>query len=221
MSWSLNIVGAIGTIDDLIGKNEEILDKFQAVLNKKFESISISLPTVKLSELITRTGKPMKNNEWVNDVVIDLSTMHSNKIFINDFSKGSDFKTNIKSIEPFDLLYGSIRPYFRKAGFNIKNKFCAGSVFSFKPKQSLDFLWLLALISSNKFHLFTETNSQGTKMPIISWNSFVSYKAKYSKEASLSLSNQYEALFKYIVIKMLEVHKLKKIKESLLKKYFS
>lgn len=43
--------------------------------------------------------------------------MPNDNIFIDKFSDGLSFSTNIKTINKNDLVYGSIRPYFKKAGF--------------------------------------------------------------------------------------------------------
>lgn len=204
----------------MIEKNDEFLKKFQSLLISKYTLLSESLSTVELGDLVERTGKLLKNTEWVDDIVVDLSTMESNNMFVNNFSSGANFATNIKSLHEFDLLYGSIRPYFRKAGFSVLAKYVAGSVYSFNTKRKDDYLWILACICSDSFHLFTDSNSQGTKMPIINWDTFVSYKVPYDKEVINSFNNEFKKLFDLAVIKMKENKKLEIIKQKLLEKYF-
>ena len=173
-----------------------------------------------LSLLVERTGKLLKNKEWFNSKIIDLSTMPNDNIFIDDFSDGDNFTTNVKTVNDMDLLYGSIRPYFKKAGFNWNSKYIAGSVYSFSPKHESDFLWILATICSDDFHKYTASNSQGTKMPIINWDTFIRYKVPYSKQISEKFTKELKPLFMKAVLKLKQNEILKTIKKKLLEKYF-
>ena len=147
--------------------------------------------------------------------------MPQKNIIINNFSSGADFSTNIKKISLKSLLYGSIRPYFKKCGFAIETDYCTGTVHSFLPKENKFYLWLLATISSDEFHKYTETNSQGTKMPMINWETFIKFMVSLPSEDSLSDFNEkIEPVFNMIVIKMKEYQLLKEQKNILLKKYF-
>ena len=205
----------------MIEKNEIFLLKFQKYLANSYIEFSENIETkIELSQIIKRTGKLLKNNEWLESKVIDLSTMSSDNIFINSFSNGIDFKTNIKTINNFDLVYGSIRPYFKKAGFALDVDYIAGSVFSFITNNSIDYLWILACISSDEFHKFTTSNAQGTKMPIINWENFVTYKVPYDKRIIEDFYLTVNPLFKLAVNKMRQIRKLQKIKQLLLSKYF-
>ena len=205
----------------MIESNEKFLSKFQEYISKLYQFCSLQIDeTIDLSSLINRTGKTYKNNEWLNDNVLDLSTMPNDSIFINNFSNGNDFKTNIKSINNFDLVYGSIRPYFKKAGFALDINYIAGTVFSFNVKNKNLYLWILATICSNDFHKFTAKNSQGTKMPIINWDTFTTYKVPYDEKIILEFNTKVKPLFDIVILKMRENRKLKEIKSKLLEKYF-
>ena len=194
---------------------------FQKYLAVLFYDLSLKCADcVELNKMVSKTGKIMKNNEWYNSKVLDLSTMPNGKIFINDFSSGKNFSTNIKMLDNLDLVYGSIRPYFKKAGFALDVDFIAGTVFSFRPRNRDDYLWILACVTSEKFHSFTSANAQGTKMPIINWDSFVSYKLPYDKKIIERFNHIIKPLFETTIIKMRQNRKLKDIKQNLLTKYF-
>ena len=219
--FNVSIVNTIGTIDDLIEKNEAYLSKFQKYLVNKYTELALGIERrIELSKLIIRTGKPLKNNEWKSSKLIDLSTMPSENIFINSFSNGIDFKTNIKTLNNLDLVYGSIRPYFKKAGFALDVDYIAGSVFSFTTTNPNNYLWILACISSDEFHKFTNSNSQGTKMPIINWETFVTYKVSYDEKKLDAFNSVMKPLFDLATNKMKQLRKLNETKKILLSKYF-
>lgn len=205
----------------MIEINESYLNKFQKLLVSLYNNLCKNINTLTpISNLINRTGKLLKQNEWKNSDVLDLSTMKSENIFINEFSNGNLFKTNIKSVNQMDLVYGSIRPYFKKAGFALDVDYIAGTVFSFNPVVSKDYYWLLACISSEGFHKFTSINSQGTKMPIINWDTFIKFKIPYDSKSVCTFNEIIKPLFEISVSKMRQIRKLRKIKSILLQKYF-
>ena len=191
------------------------------MLKSKYKDLSLKESRkCKLSDLIIRTGKTSKNKEWSDSKIIDLSTMPNDNIFIDKFSNGSNFSTNIKTIGKNDLVYGSIRPYFRKAGFNWKTKYVAGSVYSFNTNRKDDYLWVLSCICSEEFHKYTATNSQGTKMPIINWDAFINFELPYSEKSAVTLQNTMKPLLELSIVKLKENDCLETIKSRLLKKYF-
>ena len=186
-----------------------------------FRYYTLNIDTfVPISKLVCRTGTSLKNNEWLSSKIIDLSTMNPAKIFINDFSSGSNFTTNIRTVNQLDLLYGSIRPYFKKVGFALDVNYVAGTVFSFKPNDNLNYCWILATISSERFHDFTTLNSQGTKMPIINWDTLCTYQVPYDSNLIKKFNEKIKPMFLHTISKAREIRKLKQIKHILLSKYF-
>lgn len=205
----------------MIEKNEEFLSKFQDYLIQTYHKYSRENDGIcELGALVNRTGKMVKDGRWKESKVLDLSTMPNGNIFIADFSDGHNFSTNIKTVNNLDLVYGSIRPYFKKAGFALDVDYAAGTVFSFNVKKEADYLWVLACISSEEFHSFASTNAQGTKMPIINWDTFVSYKISYDSDVIDLFNKSAKPLFEMAVNKVRQNRKLKEIKQSLLAKYF-
>ena len=205
----------------MIESSNNFLTSFQKFLKLLYKDFSHKIKCSKpLKDLIIRTGQTLKNNEWHESEVMDLSTMTNDFIFINNFSTGKDFSTNIKTLKNYDLVYGSIRPYFKKAGFALDVNYIAGSVYSFETINKKDLYWVLACICSDAFHDFTNMNSQGTKMPIINWDTFCSYKCPYDDNLIDTFNSLVEPLFKSCVVKMKQIRQLSKIKQQLLQKYF-
>lgn len=200
----------------------QIFSKFQQLLCEKYNNIVAKSDVKnKLINYIKKSGILLKNDEWINSTVIDLSTMPQNEIVITNSSNGSDFSTNIKTLESNSLLYGSIRPYFRKCGFAVDEKYVTGTVHSFNVKNNDYYLWILATICSDDFHKYTEINSQGTKMPIINWDTFGNYEITIPNSNELDMFNKaMRPFYSLVLTKMRENKKLKQLKSQLLQKYF-
>ena len=205
----------------MIEKAQKITLVFNDYLHKEFCSYKANAyRTECLGDLISRCGKLMKNCEWKEAKVVDLSSMPNSNICIYTSSKGSDFSTNVRSLDPNALLYGSIRPYFRKAGFAIGSEYVTGTVHQFLVKEGYYF-WVLALISSDEFHEYTNINSQGTKMPIINFDTMCQYRVPIISETLLAdFNEQIKPIFLQVKNYMQEIVKLQEIKGLLLAKYF-
>ena len=127
----------------------------------------------KLHNLIVKNNNKFTNQEdWKDLKIIDLSVMPQFSLNIKTFNKGESFTTNIYKLNEYDLLFGSIRSYFGKAGFSPIEGAVAGTVHCFNPKNKDNFSFLLELITSKDFIDKTVKLSSGTKMPVINWETF-------------------------------------------------
>ena len=198
------------------------MEKFNDYINTIYKQfIKLCINEDLLSNLVFKSGKKLNKKEWENANIIDLSTMPRSNIVINSFSNGNNFETNIYTLDNKTLLYGSIRPYLRKCGFTWDVSYVAGTVHSFKPLDEDKFYWLLAVLQSEDFHKNSEIKSQGTKMPIITWEGLTSYKTSLLLKDDLNKFNKFIIpVFNKIIGCMLENRKLNILKQLYLKKFF-
>ena len=125
--------------------------------------------------------------------------------------------------EKYDLLFGSIRPYFGKVGFSPINGVVTGTVHSFKPKKAYYFSLVLSLISSKDFINYTVSVSKGTKMPSVKWDDFVDYEIFIPEDLDYirKFDNLVFPFIKKIDYNIHEIQKLKKLRDTLLPKLMS
>ena len=218
-----HIVDTIGSVDDLIEKNDEIMKSFQIYLQSVYRSFLNSTSNyIELGDLIIKSGKQLKNREWKDAEVVDLSSMPQDKICITSATNGSQFSTNIYTLEDDTLLYGSIRPYFKKCGFTVGRQYVTGTVHTFKAIQKELTTYVLAIISSSDFHNFTNVNSQGTKMPSIKWDVFTKFSAPLLSDSSMKeFCEMTYPLYEKMKLAISSNIELNNIKKLLLFKYFN
>ena len=179
---------------------------------------------IKLNDLIIRNREKIKEFEdWKDELLIDLSNMPRFSISITNFDTGEKFKSNIYKLEKYDLLFGSIRPYFGKVGFSPINGVVTGTVHSFKPKKAYYFSLVLSLISSKDFINYTVSVSKGTKMPSVKWDDFVDYEIFIPEDLDYirKFDNLVFPFIKKIDYNIHEIQKLKKLRDTLLPKLMS
>ncbi len=177
-----------------------------------------------LANFVKKNNKKFNNmHEWENLDVIDLSVMPQFSVNISEFSKGSDFTTNIYKLEEYDLLFGSIRSYFGKAGFSPICGGVTGTVHSFKPINKDYYSFLLESITNKGFIEKTVKLSSGTKMPIINWDTFSNIALVVSKDGIIE--RKFNDVIKHNIEKIktiiLENKKLEETRDYLLQKLMS
>ncbi len=177
----------------------------------------------KLSDIIIfKKEKFKKNIEWKYKKLIALNYMPNFSMCINNFGEGLDFKTNVYKLDEYDLLYGSIRPYFGKAGFSPISGAVAGTVFQFIPNKKEYFSLALLFLTSKEFINYTIANSKGTKMPIICKDDILDYDIIVPPQNILNDFNSIIlSLVKHIKNNISQIQTLSQLRDSLLPKLMS
>ena len=229
------IIMILNDIDQLISVNKKLnknLEELMHVLFKKYfidnnpfyvendENWNI----IKLKDLIIRNRDKINDfDNWKDELLIDLSNMPRFSIAISNFDKGKKFTSNIYKLNKYDLLFGSIRPYFGKVGFSPINGVVTGTVHSFKPIDDIYYSLVLSLISSKTFINYTVSVSKGTKMPSVKWDDFINYE--FAIPDDLSKIGEYNKILLPLIHKIekniLEIQRLTKLRDTLLPKLMS
>ncbi len=111
---------------------------------------------------------------------IDLSVMPSSSIALSQLNSSNMFSTNLFRMKQGDILFGSIRPYLKKAGIAPCDGVVAGTVHSFSTIKEYNFNFCLFTLCNEYFFEYAVKVSTGTKMPVVSCENILSYKVAYS-----------------------------------------
>jgi len=111
--------------------------------------------------------------------LIDLSIMPSKTFCLCNFNNGDALDTNLFTMNKYDILFGSIRPYLLKAGFAPFDGLVTGTVHSFSPKRKNEMNYLILTMTSDNIFEHAITSSKGTKMPVIGVHDLSDYKIPY------------------------------------------
>lgn len=142
---------------------------------------------IKLRNIVKKTNRVYDYNK--ESKTYDLSIMPSNSISINDTSSSKDFETNLFAVKEGDILFGSIRPYLRKAGIASYDGAVAGTIHCYQViKESNYNLALFTLTSENMFK-YAINNSKGTKMPVITSDDLLEFMLPYNEEIAKKFNN--------------------------------
>lgn len=79
--------------------------------------------------------------------------------------------TSVKSqFRAGDILYGKLRPYFRKFAVAPFDGVCSTEVWVLRPKGEVPYGYLLAVVGSERFTAYAMAGAGGTRMPRASWD---------------------------------------------------
>lgn len=140
--------------------------------------------------------------------------MPTSSIAIEQTNSSSMFATNLYWMDEGDILFGSIRPYLKKAGIAPCNGVVAGTVHCFQVNDKHDYNFALFTLCGKNMFDYAVKISKGTKMPVVSAEDILSYKVPYSKEIS-RLFNAF-SIQKTICNNVKEIQKLTKLRDWLL-----
>lgn len=168
------------------------------------------------------SDKYKSEDDWSNEKLIDLSRMPSNSIALNSYGQGDELSTSVCKFQKYDFLFGSIRPYFYKAGICPFDGVSNTSVFILRAKKIFDKEFMYFYSSSEKTFEKSVQYSDGTKMPIIKWNDFKEFQfALPSEELRTNFSSKIRPIVDKIILNIEEQETLTKLRDSLLPKLIS
>ena len=120
-----------------------------------------------------------------------------------------------------DVLFGKLRPYFKKVGVAPLNGVCSSDILVIEPKKHR-FGQVLLQLADQEFIDYTEAVSGGTRMPRVSWADVARYPVALPPEtvgAAFDLS--VERLTERIRVGIFESRTLAELRDTLLPKLLS
>jgi type I restriction enzyme S subunit len=124
--------------------------------------------TYKLGE-IAETRKEQVVSNGIEQPYIGLEHIEQQSLRLNGLGSSNEVVSNKFKFYNGDILYGRLRPYFRKV---YKPKFdgvCSTEIFVIKPKKGIDKNFLFYLVATEEFTNMANSGSSGTHMPRADW----------------------------------------------------
>lgn len=173
---------------------------------------------ISLSEIAKENSVLCSSDEYNKLEVIDLAVMQSNTISINGRSAPGTFKTNLFKMKKYDILFGAIRPYLKKAGIAPFNGAVNGTIHSYSPVREYDYSFLLcSLFNETTFkYAISVSSSKGTRMPVIESDKLLGYKTAYSNDISVLFNNRIKSFWEELVANIEQNHELVQLRDFLL-----
>ena len=153
---------------------------------------------------------------------IGLEHMPRGSIALADWGVSGDLESNKFCFLRGEILFGKLRPYFKKVGVAAVDGVCSTDIVVIVPRQKRNYGDVLGIVSSVEFINYTDAASTGTKMPRTSWE----YMNKYEifiihPRLSQLYSDMIEPIVSMIGSKIHESRSLAALRDALLPKLLS
>ncbi|QPN69296.1 restriction endonuclease subunit S [Synechococcus sp. CBW1108] len=113
------------------------------------------------------TAKPGEMDS--TDRYIGLEHMPRGSICLGESGEAEELESNKNRFREGDILYGKLRPYFKKTGYAQFDGVCSTDIVVTRKKGDSGTGFICCLLASDPFIDFTVAASTGTRMPRTSW----------------------------------------------------
>lgn len=120
-----------------------------------------------ITEPIKNTFTPDGSDDYI---YIGLEHIEQESLRLNSVGISSDISSNKFLFKPNDILFGKLRPYFRKV---VKTKFegiCSTDIWVFRAKKGFEQNYLYYFLANWDFVNTANSGEGGTRMPRADWN---------------------------------------------------
>ena len=109
---------------------------------------------------------------------IGLEHIGQGTLSLNGTGSARDVESTKTAFCAGDILFGKLRPYFRKVVRPRFNGICSTDIWVFRPKENVDAGFLYYLLASEEFVRFASQGAQGTRMPRAKWEQASRFSAR-------------------------------------------
>ena len=220
------IASVLGALDDKIESNRRLAATIDCLLRAELENAILNDDNpreVQLGEIALRVGEasdPRNLHEHVP--YIGLEHMPRGNMFLDEWGTSEGLGSGKSVFKEGNVLFGRLRPYFKKAGVAPIDGICSTDVLVLKPAFNESAAMLLALAASEEFIGYASAAATGTKMPRVSWDYLSDWKTVLPSEAATSrFDNDMLPLVAKAIASVHERVALAKLRDALLPELLS
>jgi type I restriction enzyme, S subunit len=212
------IAGVLGALDDLIETNRRSIANLRSLALAAFDAASAG------GELALFGGIATQIREGVAAVEIERSTPYLGLEHFGTDGEGitgvGDAAAVASSKSRFhsgDVLYGKLRPYFRKVDRPGFDGVCSTEIWVLRPQSGWGAATLHAVVARPEFTDFAMSGNKGTKMPRADWAHVQTMPVKVPPEHKRdAIEDGLERLWQATVALQEEVSQLTHTRDELL-----
>jgi len=153
---------------------------------------------------------------------LGLDDMPRGSTVLDKWGRRDEVSGDTVRFEPGDILFGKLRPYFKKVGVALVRGSCSTEILVIRPRSSAYYALVLGHVSSQEFIDYCDAISSGTKMPRSEWSSASEYPVAIPPaDVAEHLSRQVKSSFEVIRRLVLQNRQLFELRAALLPRLFS
>ncbi len=154
----------------------EIIKKECVVVQDKPEDKNNNWPIIKLDYCATLSGQTILPSNAIDLPYIGLEHIEKGQLHLTGHGKASSVSSVKTHFHYNDILFGKLRPYFRKIIMAPFEGICSTDIWVIRSKEHVDQLFLFYCLASQAFVNFATRSSEGTRMPRAKWDYVSQYE---------------------------------------------
>lgn len=165
------IAEVLGALDDKIEANRRVVATVDALARAEVEAAQATADRLlPLGSLLKRVNDIARPSELAPATVyIGLEHMSRGSLFLTEWGVAEGLASAKARFQPGDILFGKLRPYFKKVAIAPTAGVCSTDVLVLRPTHWVQgSLGLVACASDGAIN-YASSGSHGTRMPRVSW----------------------------------------------------
>ncbi|MBS1615870.1 MAG: restriction endonuclease subunit S [Bacteroidetes bacterium] len=152
---------------------------------------------------------------------IGLEHIEQQSLRLNGWGKSSEVTSNKFKFRKGDVLFGKLRPYFRKVVRAPFDGVCSTDIWVIRSKSNFSQDYLMYLLASDEFITIASNAASGTRMPRADWNMLKASEWLFPDlETQIRIAEILSALDHKIELAHRSNQTLEAIAQTLFRKYF-
>lgn len=219
------IAATLGALDDKIESNRRAVEKGEALIRtlvgRTLNASNAAEGTLgDYCALVKSTAKPKFISADEN--YIGFEHMPRGSVFLDDWAPAGELGSNKSRFERGDILFGKLRPYFKKVGIAPIDGVCSTDILVVRPVVSRDRALVACVAASDALIDSLSAASTGTRMPRASWKDLAAWPVPLlSITEREQLAASVDPMISRLENLIAESHRLASLRDALLPELLS
>jgi len=218
------IAEVLGALDDKIAANRQIAATVDALAKAEVEAAQATADRVlPLGDLLRRVNDIAQPAELAPATVyIGLEHMSRGSLFLTEWGVVEGLASAKARFQPGDILFGKLRPYFKKVAVAPSAGVCSTDVLVLRPRHSTQRAFGLVVCASDGVINYASAGSHGTRMPRVSWEYLSAWQVPVPGAGAMqALEQRVEPMLQHAVHLTQESALIAQLRDTLLPKLLS
>ncbi|MDO5049399.1 MAG: restriction endonuclease subunit S [Actinomycetaceae bacterium] len=172
------IAATLGALDDKIESNMRITRIGEELVRTLVDAALDSSTGEEIKfetycELVRETVKPEHISS--NENYVALEHMTKGSLFLSTSAKAEAIGSNKTRFKKGDILFGKLRPYFKKVAIAPFDGVCSTDILVLRPRSPKNLALVAAIAGSDALIEAVSASATGTRMPRTSWKDIASW----------------------------------------------